>query len=380
MIRLPIARNIIEEVIEQFGSPVFLYDEGGIRETAQALKNAFAWSSGYRNFFAVKALPIPGILRIVASEGMGMDCSSVPELRLATEPEWGLQLPGDRLMFTSNNTDNHQYTQAVTRGAIINIDALEHAQTFLEAFGPPERICFRYNAGDRVEGNDIIGKSVEVKYGLLDAQMLQAYRLLRDAGVKRFGLHAMLVSNQLSMAKLVENARLIFLMAAELHRELGIDFEFVNLGGGIGIDYRPDQQPVNLAELGEKIRQCYQAIFGPRGMSPTIYTECGRLVTGPHGYLITTVKNIKQLERTFIGVDTSVADILRTGMYEDAYHGIDVLGAVPGDPTAVYDVVCQLCENLKLAEQRELPVLAHFHQPLEFVDPVGVYEVVEILS
>ena len=346
----------IEELVRQFGSPIYLYDEAGIRETAQALKRAFAWSPGYRNFFAVKALPIPGVLQILAEEGMGMDCSSLLELQLVTDPEWGLELPGDRIMLTSNNTDEDLYRKAMEKGVFINIDAFEHIKEFLTRFGVPESICFRYNPEDRVKGNAIIGESDSVKYGLPHDKILEAYRIMKEAGVKRFGLHAMLVSNELSIPKLVENARIIFLMAAEAHERYGINFDFVNLGGGIGTAYRPTDKAVDLDELGGRIRECYEGIFSPLSMSPTIFTECGRVVTGPNGYLIARVKHEKELKRRFLGVDTSVADILRPGMYSSAYHPIAVLHSQANPELRTYDVVGSLCENLKLAEQRLLPI------------------------
>lgn len=349
-----VPESVICKAVKQFGSPIYIYDEAAIRAQARSMREAFGVFLDYRNYFAVKACSNPAIMRILAEEGMGMDCSSLPELVLSNDSKWGVQLAGESIMFTSNNTPLEEYQKALEIGAIINIDDLTHVRLFKNGTLPvPEMICFRYNPGSLAQGNSIIGDPTEAKYGLTHDQMIKAYGIMKQLGVKHFGLHAMLVSNELDEDVLAENARIIMKMAAEIHDVHGIDFDFVNLGGGIGIPYRPEDEAVDLSNLSDKIYSHYKEIF--RRMTPGVFTECGRCVTGPHGYLATRVIHFKHTHREYIGVDASMADLMRPGMY-GAYHHITVLGK-EDDPTAGnFDVVGSLCENCdKFAVQRPLP-------------------------
>lgn len=350
--QLPFGKAQIEQIIRRYPTPFHIYDERAIRENARRLKKAFAWAPGFREFFAVKACPNPHILKIMKEEGFGADCSSLPELILAEKTG----LPGDFIMFTSNDTPYQEYQKARALGAIINLDDISHISYLEKHAGIPELLCFRYNPGPLREGNAIIGKPEEAKYGFTREQLFEGYRSVRDKGVKRFGLHAMIASNELNPQYFVDTAKMLFALAAELSGNLGIRFEFINIGGGIGIAYRPEQEPVDLELVSRGIQKSYEEMIRPKGLHPLgLFMEMGRLMTGHYGYLVTRVLHLKDIYRKYVGVDACMANLMRPGIY-GAYHHVTVLGkeGLPHDCT--YDVTGSLCENNdKFAVNRALP-------------------------
>ncbi len=352
-LQLPFDEAKIRKIAADYPTPFYLYDERAIRQNARRLLRAFGWNQGFREFFAVKATPNPHILKILREEGFGADCSSLAELVLSER----VGITGDGIMFTSNDTPAKEYLRAKELGAIINLDDITHID-YLDKHcgGVPELLCFRYNPGPQRTGNVIIGNPAEAKYGLTREQLFQAYPLVRERGVRRFGLHTMVASNELDRGYFVETARMLFQLALELKDRLDIRLEFVNLGGGIGIPYRPEQTAVDLEALGREIHELYNAMIVPAGLDPlAIYMENGRMVTGPYGYLITTAIHQKNIYRYYIGVDACMANLMRPGMY-GAYHHITVLGKENAPADHVCDVVGSLCENNdKFAIQRSLP-------------------------
>ena len=351
---LPFDAATVQCVAEQFPTPFYLYDERGIRETVRALHAAFAWCPGFKEYFAVKALPNPYILQILKQEGLGADCSSVAELVLSER----VGIRGEDIMFTSNNTLAHEYRKAVDLGAVINLDDLTHIDYLQENVGLPDLICFRYNPGSAREGNVIIGKPEEAKYGFTEAQLFEGYRILRDAGVKRFGLHTMVASNELNGDFFVETARMVFDLAVRIYHQLGVRMEFVNLGGGIGIPYRPEQQPVDLQAVGQGVKTLYDRMIAGTALHPMrVLMENGRMITGPHGFLVTTAVHHKHIYRDYVGVDACMSNLMRPGMY-GAYHHITVLGKENAPHDRIVDVVGSLCENNdKFAINRPMPAV-----------------------
>jgi diaminopimelate decarboxylase len=305
---LPFSAETIRRIAQQYPTPFYVYDERGIRETARNLNAAFAWCPGFKEYFAVKALPNPYILEILREEKLGADCSSVAELLLSER----VGLRGEDIMFTSNNTLAHEYRKAVELGAVINLDDLSHIDYLREHVGLPELVCFRYNPGSAREGNVIIGKPEEAKYGFTESQLFDGYRILRDSGVRRFGLHTMVASNELNGSFFVETARMVFDLAVRIHAELGVCMEFVNLGGGIGIPYRPEQQPVDLQAVGQGVRELYECMIARSALHPMrVLMENGRMITGPHGFLVTTAVHHKHIYRDYVGVDACMANLMR---------------------------------------------------------------------
>ncbi|MEG1552107.1 MAG: diaminopimelate decarboxylase [Kiritimatiellia bacterium] len=351
--RLPCDEAKLLAIAEQTATPFHLYDEAGIRKNARRLTQAFAWNKGFRNFFAVKAAPNPYLMRILQEEGFGADCSSLPELLLAQK----VGLDGDAIMFTSNDTPVDEFIKAKQLGANINLDDISHI-SFLEdnCEGLPSLVCFRYNPGPLKGGNAIIGKPEEAKYGFTREQLFEGYKLLLEKGVKRFGLHTMVASNELDPQYFIDTAILLFDLIIELKEKLGITFEFINLGGGIGIPYRPEQSPVNLELVGEGIHKAYEEHLLNKGHPDLrIYLECGRCITGPYGYLVSRVRHLKHTYRDYIGMDACMADLMRPALY-GAYHHISVIGKQTLPLDHLYDVTGSLCENNdKFAVQRELP-------------------------
>ena len=349
---LPFDLATVQAIAEKYPTPFYLYDEKGIRETCRDLNAAFEWSDGFRNYFAVKATPNPHILDVVKSEGLGGDCSSKAELILCEK----VGITGEQIMFTSNNTPADEYQAAKDLGAILNLDDITHIDYLDQTVGLPELISFRFNPGPARTGNVIIGNPSEAKYGFTEKQLFDGYRILKERGVKRFGLHTMVASNELDGSFFAETARMLFDLAIRIEKELGIRIEFVNLGGGIGIPYRPEEMPVDLKAVGEQIHALYKEMIVPAGLDPLrVVLENGRMITGPHGYLITKCLHHKKIYRDYVGVDASMANLMRPGMY-GAYHHITVLGkeASPCDTTV--DVVGSLCENNdKFAINRQLP-------------------------
>jgi len=349
---LPFTKDQIEAIAARYPTPFYLYDERAIRANARALRQAFAWADSFQEYFAVKATPNPFILKILRSEGLGADCSSLPELLLAERAG----IVGDSIMFTSNDTPAGEFRTARELGAIINLDDLGHLAYLETHAGLPDLLSFRYNPGRLRAGNAIIGHPEEAKFGLTRDQLFEAYRLALGKGVWRFGLHAMIVSNELNPSYFIETAALLFDLVAEIAERTGARFEFVNLGGGIGIPYRPEQQPVDLQFVSEGIRAEYSAKIAARGLAPLkLALECGRLITGPYGYLISGVRHIKHTYKHFAGMDACMANLMRPGIY-GAYHHITVLGKEDLPSDALYDVIGSLCENNdKFAIDRQLP-------------------------
>ncbi len=349
---LPFNQEQLQKIMEDYGTPFHIYDEEAIRKNAQRLQAAFAWAPGFKEYFAVKALPNPYILKILGEEGFGADCSSLAELILAEKAG----ITEENIMLTSNNTPAEEFQKAKDLWAIINLDDITHIDYLEKHTGLPEVLSFRYNPGSLRAGNAIIGNPEESKYGLTKEQLFQAYEIVRDKGVKRFGLHTMIISNELNPDFFIETAEMMFDLAIELKEKLGIRLEFVNFGGGIGIPYRPEQEPVNLETIGEGVRKVYEEKIVAKGLDPLrICLECGRMITGPYGYLVTKVLHRKDTYKNYIGVDASMSDLMRPGIY-GAYHHITVMGKVDLPEDHIYDVTGSLCENNdKFAVDRELP-------------------------
>lgn len=337
----------LPRIVQHFGTPFHIYDESGIRQTCRSLNAAFRILPGFREYFAVKALPNPRILRILHEEGCGFDCSSVPELMLAREAGAG----ADEIFFTSNNTTTEEFQAALNAGAILNLDDLRLMEKLPTL---PPQIAFRYNPGARREGNAIIGTPLEAKFGLTHEQMHLAIDEAAQRGIDRFGLHAMTVSNELDTDSIVQTARLLFVLAHEIYERHRISLEFINLGGGFGIPYHPDQLPLNIIVIAEAVAQMHADYAQVTGHSPSVFTENGRYMTGPHGVLITRAINRKETYRTYIGVDASMSALMRPGIY-GAYHHISVF-PVRSTESELVDVIGSLCENNdKFAVQRVLP-------------------------
>ena len=357
---VPFSRRQIEELEKRYPTPFHVYDEEAIRAGARRLYKAFSWvpgpdgkKGGFKNYFAVKALPNPYILRILREEGMGADCSSLPELLLAETAG----ITGEEIMFTSNDTPAEEFVLAKKLGAILNLDDITHIDFLEKTAGIPRLLCFRYNPGDEYShGNAIIGNPSEAKYGLTHEQILRAYAIAQQKGAQRFGLHAMIVSNQRGEDILADAARLLFTLAVEIHKKTGIRLEFINLGGGIGIPYAPADHQVNVEEYARRVHELYTEIIAGNGLSPIrIVMESGRAVTGPCGYLVSRVRHVAQKHRAYVGLDACMANLMRPALY-GAQHQITVLGKEKQPLDHVYDVTGSLCENNdKFAIQRALP-------------------------
>ncbi|MDD5929849.1 MAG: diaminopimelate decarboxylase [Spirochaetales bacterium] len=351
----PLSASQLSNLIKDFPTPFYLYDEKAIRENMRRFTKAFSIFPFFREHFAVKACPNPYILKILEEEGCGADCSSLPELMLSEMAG----MDGEKVIFTSNETPAAEYRYAWERGNIINLDDITHIEYLKNALGGefPETICFRYNPGNEKQGcNSIIGNPEEAKYGLTREQIIEAYKICKEYGVKRFGLHTMVASNELNPNFFVDTAKLVFELCVEIQEKTGVRIEFVDLGGGIGIPYRPDQKAVDYDEIAKGIRAEYDRVIVPANLDPLeIHWECGRPITGPYGWLITTAIHKKHIYREYIGVDSCMADLMRPGMY-GAYHEVTVSGKENAPKTKIYDVVGSLCENCdKFAVQRPLP-------------------------
>jgi len=350
--QLPFTREQIEAIAVEYPTPFYLYDEQRLRMQARALLAAFAWSPDFKEYFAVKATPNPFILQILREEGLGADCSSLAELHLAEM----VGMAGLDIMFTSNNTPAEEFQKARELDAVINLDDLSHISFLEHHAGLPSIISLRYNPGPLRPGNQIIGNPVEAKFGVTRPQLFEGYQLLRDKGIKRFGLHTMVVSNELNPEHIVATARLLFELIVELSATLDIRFEFVNIGGGVGIPYRPEESVIDLAALGQDITEAYESTIARYGLDPVrLCMECGRVITGPAGFLIARVRHLKQTYKHYVGLDASMADLMRPGMY-GAYHHLSVLGKTDQPTDERYDVTGSLCENNdKFAVDRTLP-------------------------
>lgn len=343
----------LEAICRQHETPFYIYDEAGIRESARKLRNAFSWNRGFREYFAVKACANPFILRMLQEEGCGADCSSYTELMLADK----MGFRGDDIMFSSNVTPGADFSYARKLEATINLDDITHIDTLAENGGIPECVCLRYNPGGSFSiSGAIMGEPGESKYGMTRKQLTEAILRLQQMGVRRFGLHAFLASNMLNPDYYPTLAGILFNLIVELNRETGAVFSFVNLSGGIGIPYRPEEQEADLPYIGEKVRALYEQIIVPSPVKElAIKTELGRYMTGPHGILITRVLHEKKTYKDYIGVDACAVHLIRPAMY-GAYHHITVIGKENEPCDQVYDVTGGLCENNdKFAIDRKLP-------------------------
>ncbi|MCL4127488.1 UNVERIFIED_CONTAM: hypothetical protein GTU68_063434 [Idotea baltica] len=348
--KLPIAADVLSKLADELPTPFHLYDERGIRENARVLNKAFSWMPSFIEYYALKAAPNPFLLEIMKEEGVGVDCSSLAELVLAK----AVGVTGDALMFTSNNTPIEEYALAKELGGVINLDDITHVDYLHENLGMPEKISFRYNPGPLRKGNAIIGTPEEAKYGLTKDQLFAAYAKAASCGAKSFGLHTMVASNELNPEFFVETAEMLFGLVIEL-AEKGITISSINLGGGIGIPYTPEQEAIDLVELGEKIKQSYEKMLTAKGLSVSISMENGRMMTGPYGCLVTKAVHFKNTYKDYVGVDACMVNLMRPGMY-GAYHHISVLGKEDAANSHTYDVVGSLCENNdKFAINRKLP-------------------------
>jgi diaminopimelate decarboxylase len=334
-------------IAQYFGTPFYIYDEAGIRRACRQLKQAFA-EVDYRQYFAVKALPNPHILAIMRDEGCGFDCSSIPELVLARSAG----AVGSQIFFTSNNTSAEEFSVAMQDiGTIINLDGPELIDNLPSL---PEVVCCRFNPGHVANANKIIGIPTESKFGMTQDQVLEAFHRLQTKGVKRLGLHSMVVSNERQAGNILLSVKLLLELATRVQAACGIGLEFINIGGGFGIPYQMGEAPLDIASLGHGISELLEMFEVNCGYRPKIFTECGRFVTGPHGVLVTRVINRKSTYRTYIGVDASMSALMRPGMY-GAYHTIEAPDCAEAD-TETVDVVGSLCENNdKFAIQRTLP-------------------------
>ena len=348
-------KEIVERIAAQYPTPFYLYDEKGIRENARKLKQAFAWNKGYREYFAVKATPNPFILKILQEEGCGVDCSSLTELMMSE----ACGFSGSDIMFSSNVTPAEDFKLAKKLGAYINLDDITHIDFLEQVAGLPETIFCRYNPGGHFEiETHVMDNPGEAKYGFTTQQLIDGFKILMQKGVKHFGLHAFLASNTVTNAYYPKLARVLFETAVMLKKETGADIRFVNLSGGVGIPYRPEQEPNDILAIGEGVRQAFEEIMVPAGLGDVaIFTELGRFMLGPYGNLITKAVHEKHIYKEYVGVDATACDLMRPAMY-GAYHPVTVLGKENAPAEQTVDVVGSLCENNdKFAVDRPLPAV-----------------------
>jgi len=343
----------LEKIAAQFPTPFYLYDEKGIRENVRKLQKAFAWNSGFREYFAVKATPNPIILKIMKEEGCGVDCSSLTELMLSD----AVGFHGQNIMFSSNETPPEEFELAKKLGALINLDDFTHIDFLKSTAGIPETICCRFNPGGTFQiSNAIMDTPGESKYGFTREQLEEGFVKLKELGARRFGIHAFLASNTTDDGYYPTLAGILFRTAVDLYHKTGIAVSFINLSGGVGIPYRPEQKPANIAKIGEGVRKAFEEILVPAGLKDVaIYTELGRFMLGPYGCLVTKAIHEKHIYKEYIGVDACAANLLRPAMY-GAYHHITVMGKENAPCDHQYDIVGSLCENNdKFAIDRMFP-------------------------
>ena len=357
-----VTKDQLEAIAAQYPTPFHIYDEKGIRENARRLKAAFAWNPGYREYFAVKATPTPAILKLLKEEGCGCDCSSMAELVMAEK----CGVTGEGIMFSSNETPPEEFLKARQLGGIINLDDITLIPELEEALGGvPEKICCRYNPGgvftlgETREGFQVMDNPGDAKYGMTRSQIAEAYKILAAKGVKEFGIHSFLASNTLSNEYYPALARILFQLAVDLKNETGAHITFINLSGGVGIPYLPDQPANDIAAIGEGVRKAYEEILVPAGMDDVaLYTELGRFMLAPYGHLVTRATHEKHIYKEYIGVDACACNLMRPAMY-GAYHHITVMGKENAPCDHKYDVVGSLCENNdKFAIDRMLPQIS----------------------
>ena len=349
-----VTKEMIEKIVQDYPTPFHIYDERGIRENAKAVKAAFSWNRGFKEYFAVKATPNPYLMQILKENGCGCDCSSMTELMLSK----AIGAEGNDIMFSSNETPAEEYAYAAKLGAIINLDDITHIDFLEGILGKlPETISCRYNPGGVFTmSNGIMDNPGDAKYGFTTEQMFEGFRILKDKGVKNFGIHAFLASNTVTNEYYPILAKRLFEMAVQLRKETGADIKFINLSGGVGIPYQPEQKGNDIRVIGEEVRKVYEEVLVPAGMDEVaIYTEMGRFMMGPYGELVTRAIHEKHTHKEYIGVDACAVNLMRPAMY-GAYHHITVLGKEEEPCSYKYDVVGSLCENNdKFAVDRMLP-------------------------
>lgn len=349
-----VTKEQLEKIVEEYPTPFHLYDEKGIRENMEALKEAFSWNKGYKEYFAVKATPNPFLIEILREYGCGCDCASYSELLLSE----AMEVKGRDIMFSSNDTPAQEFAYADSLGAIINLDDISHIECLEKAIGKiPEVISCRYNPGGLFQiSNDIMDNPGDAKYGMTTEQIFEAFKILKEKGAKEFGIHAFLASNTVTNEYYPVLAKVLFELAVRLKKETGVHIGFINLSGGIGIPYRPEQEANDIRVIGEEVRKVYEEVLVPEGMGDVaIYTELGRFMMGPYGHLVTRAIHEKHTHKEYIGVDACAVNLMRPAMY-GAYHHITVMGKEEEPCTHKYDVTGSLCENNdKFAIDRMLP-------------------------
>jgi len=350
-----VTKEQIQEIAKTYPTPFHIYDEKGIRENARALKDAFSWNKGFKEYFAVKATPNPYLLQVLREEGIGVDCSSEAELKLSEI----VGFKGHEIMFSSNVTPIEEYEYCAKLGGIINFDDLTHLPFYEKKVAFQDTMCCRYNPGGDFEiNNQIMDTPKDAKYGMTKPQIKEAFAYMRDHGVKNFGIHAFLASNTVTEEYYPKLAKILFELAVECKKELGIHIAFINLSGGVGIAYKPDQKPNDIKLIGEGVRKAYEEVLVPEGMDDVaIFSELGRFMMAPFGALITKVMHFKHIWKEYAGVDACAANLMRPAIY-GAYHHITVLGKEDAPCDHKYDVTGSLCENCdKFAVDRMLPEL-----------------------
>ncbi len=350
--KLPFNKTQIEEIIKQYPTPFHIYDEAGIKSAVGRLQDAFSWNKGFKQYFAVKALPNPAILKLLKSMDCGTDCASLTELMLSEY----CGIKGESIVFSSNETPSEDYKLAVKLGAIINLDDITQIDFLEKHAGIPEKICLRYNpGGDFSITSDIMGHLTDSKFGMTKSQLFEAIALLKNKGAKSFGVHAMLKSCDLTSDYYPQLAKTLFELAVEIRDTLSVSLDFVDFGGGVGIPYRPEENEIDIKNIGEQIHGIYDEIITANGMNLSIFTELGRYITGPYGFLVTTVIHRKNIYKNYLGLDATACNLMRPAIY-GAYHHITIMGKENEALTEKYDVVGSLCENNdKFAIDRSLP-------------------------
>jgi diaminopimelate decarboxylase len=349
---LPFSLSELNKIIDRYPTPFHIYDELAIKDNARNFLNAFSWNEGFKEYYAVKANPNPFILKILHALGFGTDCSSLPELVLSEK----CGITGNEIMFTSNDTPVEEFKKAIELKAIINLDDISHISYLEKNCGLPDTLSFRYNPGNLRQGNFIIGNPTESKYGFTREQIFEGFKMIRDKGVKKYGIHTFVASNELNPNYFIDTANMMFDLAVSLKKEIGIGVDFINISGGIGIPYKPVDKPVDIRHIGEGIKQAYNLKIKPNGLHPLkLFMECGRFITGPYGYLISKVIHLKNIYKTYVGLDACMAHLMRPALYK-AYHHITVVNKQDEPLKNPYDVTGSLCENNdKFAIDRKLP-------------------------
>ena len=352
-----VTKQQIEEIVKTYPTPFHIYDEKGIRENVKKMREAFSWTKGFREYFAVKATPNPFLINILKEYDCGVDCSSMTELYMADKLGFGSEKMADGIMFSSNATPAEEFVYAKKLGAIINLDDFTHIDFLEKTAGIPEKICCRFNPGGMFKiSTTIMDNPGDAKYGMTKEQLFEAYKILKEKGVKEFGIHAFLASNTVTNEYYPTLAKVLFEVAVELKEKVGVSLSFINLSGGIGIPYRPEQEPNDIMAIGEGVHKVYDEVLVPAGLGDVaIYTELGRFMMGPYGALVTKAVHEKHIHKEYIGCDACACNLMRPAMY-GAYHHITVLGKENEPCDYKYDVTGSLCENNdKCAIDRMLP-------------------------